>query len=190
MIVAGTDEAGRGPLAGPVVAAAVILTRPQARVLIAEGLQDSKKLKESSRERLFHRMGELGICWRAQAASHERIDRMNILRASLWAMRQAVAALPIQPDLLIVDGTVRIDGMDITQKTLPKADDLVPCVAAASIIAKVLRDRVMVQMDRLFPSYGFSKHKGYPTKQHKEALLMMGPSPIHRRSFQVKGIDS
>ena len=105
-------------------------------------------------------------------------------------MRQAVAALPIQPDLLVVDGIVRIDGMDITQKTLPKADDLVPCVAAASVIAKVLRDRVMVQMDRLFPSYGFSKHKGYPTKQHKEALLMMGPSPIHRRSFHVKGIDS
>lgn len=190
MIVAGTDEAGRGPLAGPVMAAAVILTRSQARVLIAEGLQDSKKLKESSRERLFRRMGDLGICWRAQAASHERIDQMNILRASLWAMRQAVSALPVRPDLLIVDGTVCVEGLDINQKTLPKADDIVPCVAAASVIAKVLRDRVMVQMDRLFPLYGFMKHKGYPTKQHKEALMMMGPSPIHRRSFHVKGIDS
>lgn len=190
MIVAGTDEAGRGPLAGPVVAAAVILTPPQARVLIAEGLRDSKKLKEASRERLFHRMCELGICWRAQAASHVRIDRMNILRASLWAMHQAVQALPICPDLLIVDGIVRINGLDITQKTLPKADDLVPCVAAASVIAKVLRDRIMTQMDRLFPLYSFSKHKGYPTKKHKEALRVLGPSRIHRRSFRVKGLDS
>lgn len=190
MIVAGTDEAGRGPLAGPVLAAAVILTRPQARVLIAEGLRDSKKLKEVDRERLFLRMGELGVCWRAQAASCKRIDRMNILRASLWAMNRAVSALPTRPDLLIVDGNARVDGLEIAQKTLPRADDIVPAVAAASVIAKVLRDRVMLRMDRFFPLYGFAKHKGYPTKQHREALVLMGPSAIHRRSFRVKGCDS
>lgn len=184
MTVAGVDEAGRGPIAGPVVAAAAILTRPQTKVLLSEGLGDSKKLTEKNRERLFARMNELGVRWAAQAASHRRIDATNILLATLWAMRRALLSLPEEPNLVVVDGTIFIDGYprDV-QKAIPKADAIVPSVMAASVIAKVLRDRAMTSLHDLYPDYGFAKHKGYPTKAHRAALDMLGPSPVHRLSF-------
>ena len=187
MIVAGVDEAGRGPIAGPVVAAAAILTAPQIRVLLAEGLGDSKKLSERARERIFARIRELGVLWSAQAASHRRIDHMNILRATLWAMRRALLKLEKighRPDLVVVDGTIHIPDYPIErQKTLPKADDIVPAVMAASVVAKVLRDRAMCALHERYPDYGFKGHKGYPTKSHRMALDMLGPCPVHRLSF-------
>lgn len=184
MIVAGVDEAGRGPIAGPVVAAAAVLTRPQVKVLLSEGLGDSKKLNEKSRERLFARFNELGVCWAAQAASHRRIDATNILRATLWAMRRALLSLAEKPDLVVVDGTIKVaEYSEARQRTLPKADGIVPAVMAASIVAKVLRDRAMTSLHALYPDYGFEKHKGYPTKAHRAALDMLGPSPVHRLSF-------
>lgn len=181
--IAGTDEAGRGPLCGPVVAAAVILTESQCDELLALGLADSKKLTSRKREALFDKMRVLGVLWRAQAASHERIDRMNILRASLWAMRRSLLKLPPLFDTVFVDGTFTLPDLPFRQLALPKADSLVPAVAAASVVAKVLRDRVMDALDALYPGYGLKKHKGYPTAAHRTALLSLGPSPVHRKSF-------
>jgi ribonuclease HII len=182
--VAGVDEAGRGPIAGPVVAAAAILTPPQFRVLLSEGLDDSKKLSERERERLFCRMAELGVVWRAQAASHVKIDSMNILRATLWAMSRAVMSLPQKPSIIVVDGTSIIPGIPgCTQIPMPKADAKIPAVMAASVAAKVLRDRIMRSLDRIYPEWGFAKHKGYPTKAHRLAADLFGPSPVHRLSF-------
>ncbi|MDR3332271.1 MAG: ribonuclease HII [Synergistaceae bacterium] len=184
MIIAGVDEAGRGPLAGPVMTAAVILTPPQFRVLLSEGLNDSKKIPEKGRERIFGRIMALGVCWSAQAASHVRIDRTNILRATLWAMRLSVMSLGTRPDIVVVDGNILIPGIVCgRQIAVPRADSKVPAVMAASIVAKVLRDRVMMSLHRLYPNYGFASHKGYPTKAHREALDMLGPSPVHRLSF-------
>jgi ribonuclease HII len=184
VIIAGVDEAGRGPLAGPVMTAAVILTPPQFRVLLSEGLNDSKKIPEKGRERIFGRIMALGVCWSAQAASHVRIDRTNILRATLWAMRLSVMSLGTRPDIVVVDGNILIPGIVCgRQIAVPRADSKVPAVMAASIVAKVLRDRVMMSLHRLYPNYGFASHKGYPTKAHREALDMLGPSPVHRLSF-------
>ena len=181
--IAGTDEAGRGPLCGPVVAAAVILTDGQRDELLTFGLADSKKLTPRKREALFDKMRCLGVLWRAQAASPERIDRMNILRASLWAMRQSLLKLPLLFDTVFVDGTFIVPDLPFRQCALPKADALIPAVSAASVVAKVLRDRVMVALDELYPGYGFKKHKGYPTEAHRAALASLGPSPVHRKSF-------
>jgi ribonuclease HII len=184
MIVAGVDEAGRGPIAGPVVAAAVVLTPPQFRVLLAEGLNDSKKMTARAREKIFSRLGELGVVWAAQAASNLKIDRMNILRATLWAMRLAVERLRARPGLVVVDGNSYIPGLDgALQRAIPRADSLVPAVMAASVVAKVLRDRAMTSLHRVFPDYGFAAHKGYPTASHRLALDMLGPSSVHRLSF-------
>lgn len=182
--IAGVDEAGRGPLAGPVVAAAAILTPLQEEDLQSLGLTDSKKLTPRQRERIFCRMNVLGVCWRAQAASAARIDRMNILQATLWAMARCVARLPLPFDLLIVDGTFPVPGMACSQQTLPRADSLVPSVSAASVAAKVLRDRIMDRYGEMFPLYGFSRHKGYPTADHRRALSEHGPCSLHRTSFQ------
>jgi ribonuclease HII len=182
--VAGVDEAGRGPIAGPVMAAAVILTPPQFRVLLSEGLADSKKLSARLRERLFSRMDELGVIWRARAASHKRIDSMNILRATLWAMSLAVRSLPVEPEIIVVDGTSRIPDIPMDRQTaLVKADTKVPAVMAASVVAKVRRDRVMKSLGRLYPEYGFAGHKGYPTREHRLTTDLLGPSPVHRMSF-------
>lgn len=186
MILIGTDEAGRGPLAGPVMAAAALLTPFQEAFLVDRGLTDSKKLSETRRERLFSLMLELGVQWRAQAASPARIDRDNILQASLWAMRRSVMKLGLEPDLVVVDGTQTIPSLPFSQEARVKADSEVPQVAAASIVAKVLRDRVMVALDRCYPGWGFAGHKGYPTKKHREAVKALGFSPVHRRSFTVK----
>ena len=181
--VAGADEAGRGPLAGPVVAAAAVLTPAQEEELLSLGLTDSKKLTPRRREFLFERMLILKVRWRAQAASPARIDGMNILRASLWAMGRSVEKLPPCFDTVIVDGTFPLPGLAFRQVPLPKADSLVPAAAAASVAAKVLRDRVMDILDGLYPGYGFRKHRGYPTAAHRKALEALGPSPVHRASF-------
>jgi ribonuclease HII len=185
MIIAGVDEAGRGPLAGPVVAAAAVLTREQSERLLSSGLADSKKLTPARRERIFREIQAIGVPWKAQAASPLRIDRMNILQASLWAMERSVRSLGVYFDIVIVDGSFTIPGLEFSQKAMPKADSNIPEVAAASVCAKVLRDRAMTAMDRLFPGYGFASHKGYPTKAHFEALKELGPSRIHRKSFNL-----
>ena len=187
MIIAGVDEAGRGPIAGPVVAAAVVLTPPQFRVLLSEGLGDSKKLSARTREKIFSRIGELGVEWRAQAASNCKIDKMNILNATLWAMGRAIGGLNVRPDLIIVDGNSYIPNVNRErQRVMPRADGRVPAVMAASIVAKVLRDRVMTSLHRFFPDYGFASHKGYPTAAHRLAVEVLGPSPVHRLSFGYK----
>lgn len=186
MILVGTDEAGRGPLAGPVVAAAAFLTPFQEAFLVERGLTDSKKLTAARRERLFSLMTELRVLWSAQAASPARIDRDNILQASLWAMKCSVLKLGLNPDRVVVDGTQAIPLLPFPQEPLIKADSEVPQVAAASVVAKVLRDRVMVALDRCYPGWGFAGHKGYPTKQHREAVRILGFSPVHRRTFTVK----
>lgn len=188
MTVAGVDEAGRGPLAGPVVAAAAVLTRDQARELMALGLKDSKALSPRRREALFEAIRSLNVQWRAQAASWGRIDRTHVLKASLWAMGMAVMALPVRPQLVLVDGSVPIEGLRIPQRCVVKGDSKVPSIMAASVIAKVLRDRVMLALDRLYPQYRFSSHKGYPTEEHRRILSQLGPSPVHRRSFSFRRI--
>ena len=190
MIVAGVDEAGRGPLAGPVVAAVVILERAEIRRLLSMGLNDSKKLSPARRERLFQEIDSMGAAWRAQSASPARIDRDNILSATLWAMKMCVNSLPKVPDLVVVDGSIPIRGLALRQKALPGGDGIVPAVAAASVVAKVLRDRVMRSLDTLYPQYGFCRHKGYPSRDHVEKLRSLGPCDIHRKSFHVKGWPS
>ncbi|MDR1580141.1 MAG: ribonuclease HII [Synergistaceae bacterium] len=184
MRIAGVDEAGRGPIAGPVVAAAAVLTPPQFRVLLSEGLNDSKKLSASQRERLFARMKELGVVWAAQAATNVRIDNTNILASTLWAMGRAIRRVGLPLDLVIVDGNAYIPDIPrAIQRAVPKADARVPSVMAASVIAKVIRDRVMTALHRLFPEYGFDRHKGYPTAFHRRMVNMLGPSRVHRLSF-------
>ncbi|KUK42639.1 MAG: Ribonuclease HII [Thermovirga lienii] len=185
MKVVGVDEAGRGPLAGPVVAAAVYLENWQTRELLSLGLNDSKKLSPKRREALFEAVLNMGVCWRAQAASPARIDKYNILNATLWAMKRAVVQLPLKPDLVVIDGNMPI-GLDLcTEKPIVGADSKVPSVAVASIIAKVLRDRAMVRFSRMFPQYGFERHKGYPTKEHYAVLRELGPCKLHRKSFRL-----
>jgi ribonuclease HII len=175
--VAGCDEAGRGPLAGPVVAAAVILDPKH----IPRGLDDSKKLTAVERERLYERIfatSEVGVAFGSRA----RIDRDNIRRASLWALAQAVAALAVQPRLVFVDGIDRIEaGCDCVP--VVSGDALVLSIAAASIIAKVVRDRLMMQIGAAHPGYGFERHMGYAVPEHCRALSMLGPTVHHRRSF-------
>ena len=175
--VAGCDEAGRGPLAGPVVAAAVILDPNR----IPRGLNDSKKLDAETREKLYEK-----ICASAQVAvafgSIERIDRDNILRASLWALARAVKALPMPPKLVFVDGNNRIDcGCECT--AVVSGDALVSSIAAASIVAKVTRDRLMTRLGLAHPGYGFERHMGYSVPEHFAALARLGPSIHHRKSF-------
>jgi ribonuclease HII len=175
--VAGCDEAGRGPLAGPVVAAAVILDPRR----IPRGLDDSKKLTADARARLYERIcatAEVGIAFGSRA----RIDRDNIRRASLWALARAVAALPVRPKLVLVDGIDRIDaGCDC--EAVVSGDALVLSIAAASIVAKVVRDRLMMQVGAAHPGYGFERHMGYAVPEHAVALARLGPTIHHRRSF-------
>ncbi len=180
-VICGLDEAGRGPLAGPVYAGAVIL--PEGYV--PEGLNDSKKLSEKKRDLLFDEIRQNAVAWAFGTASPEEIDAINILNASMLAMKRAVENLTVTPDFLLVDGNV-VRGFDIDAVSVIKGDAKSPSIAAASIIAKVLRDRECREMDRLYPQYGFAKHKGYPTKAHFEAVEKYGVSPIHRKSFLVK----
>ena len=177
-IICGTDEAGRGPLAGPVVAAACIL--PDG--YMPEGLNDSKKLTEKKRDALYEIITRDAVAWCAASASPEEIDEINILEASLLAMRRAVTGLGIRPDFLLIDGNVN-RGFDLPARAIVSGDALSPSIAAASIIAKVTRDRLCADYETLYPGYGFAGHKGYPTPAHKLAVFEKGPCPIHRRSF-------
>ncbi|MBQ7333648.1 MAG: ribonuclease HII [Clostridia bacterium] len=176
--VCGCDEAGRGPLCGPVVAAAVILPRG----LIIDGLDDSKKLSEKKREALFDIIKEKAVAYAIAEASPEEIDEINILNASQLAMRRAVEALPVKADFALIDGNCS-RGFAIPTKTLVKGDSRSYSIAAASILAKVTRDRQCVELDKEYPMYNIAKHKGYPTKDHMELVRKYGPSPIHRKTF-------
>ena len=179
MKIAGVDEAGRGPLVGSVVAAAVILD-PNNPI---EGLNDSKKLTEKKREKLFYEIQEKALAWAIAEASAAEIDEVNILQASLLAMRRAVEALSIQPEHVLVDGNKIPQGLAMSCDAVVGGDALHAEISAASILAKVARDREMVLLDQASPQFGFAKHKGYPTKAHFEAIAQHGVISAHRRSF-------
>lgn len=180
LIVAGSDEAGRGPLAGPVVAATVILPDDFPTSI----LNDSKKLSKAKREEAENVIKERALSYGIYSVSPEIIDQINILQASLLAMKESyrIAAAKIKPDILLVDGN-KEPNVEISVKAIVKGDTKIPEIMAASILAKCHRDRIMEDYDRLYPGYGFSKHKGYPTKEHYEALKKYGPTPIHRFTF-------
>lgn len=177
--VAGVDEAGRGPLAGPVTAAAVIL--PEG--LLIPGVDDSKKLTSHKREQLFDVIMSHAMSVGIGVVGNEIIDHINILQATRLAMLNAVEQLKPQPDYILIDGITTINSA-ITQKTVKKGDSLSLSIAAASIIAKVTRDRMMLELDTIYPGYGFAGHKGYGSAQHLESIRLLGPSPIHRLTFR------
>jgi len=179
LLIAGVDEAGRGPLAGSVVAAAVIL--PDSYDL--PGLTDSKKLSQARRESLESQIKSVAIAWSVARASCEEIDQINILQASLLAMQRAVVSLDHIPDKVLVDGN-RAPELSLPTECIVKGDLSEACISAASILAKQCRDREMVLLDKQYPQYGFAQHKGYPTRVHREALLKYGVCPQHRRSFR------
>ena len=177
-LLAGVDEVGRGPLAGDVVAAAVILD-PERPV---EGLRDSKKLSESRREELAILIRERALAWVIASASVAEIDELNILQASLLAMHRAVQALDPQPEYVLVDGN-RLPAWHYASEPVVRGDNRVPAIAAASILAKVHRDRALIALGDRYPGYGFASHKGYPTAAHLQALQTLGVTPAHRRSY-------
>lgn len=177
-LVAGVDEVGRGPLAGAVIAAAVILD-PDNPI---EGLTDSKKLSEKKRNFLSQEIEKKALSWALGRAEIEEIDELNILYASMLAMKRAVESLSIEPDHCLIDGN-RCPDLDCTSEAIVKGDLKIQSIGAASIIAKVARDNEMVELDNIYPGYGLAKHKGYPTKFHMQALQELGVTPIHRRSF-------
>lgn len=177
-LVAGVDEVGRGPLCGPVVTAAVILDPRQPII----GLNDSKKLTEARREALFDEICAKALAWCIGRADVEEIDRLNILHATMLAMQRAVEGLSVTPKLALIDGN-RCPVLSVPSAPVIQGDALVPAIAAASILAKVSRDREMCALDLCYPGYGFSAHKGYATTVHLDALQRLGPTPIHRRSF-------
>ena len=180
-IVCGADEAGAGPLAGPVYAAAVILP-PYAEL---PGLDDSKKLSEKKREQLYDMICQTAVAWSVARAEVEEIESINILNARMLAMHRAIEGLSVRPDFALIDGN-RSVGIACPNRTIIKGDGESASIAAASILAKVSRDRYMVEMDTVYPGYLFAKHKGYPTKAHYACLETLGPCPIHRPSFLRK----
>lgn len=177
-LIAGVDEVGRGPLAGAVVAAAVILDPGKP----IEGLADSKKLSEKKRDLLFDIIQRDALAWAIGRAEVEEIDDINILHASMLAMQRAVEQLSPQAEFALIDGN-RCPALPCPSQAIVKGDLTEPCISAASILAKVTRDREMDVLDQQYPGYGFAKHKGYPTKVHMEALIRLGPTDIHRRTF-------
>ena len=177
-MVCGVDEVGRGPLAGPVIAAAVILD-PQNPIA---GLRDSKKISEKKREALNIEIREKALSWSIARADVAEIDELNILHASMLAMKRAVEGLQVMPHHALVDGN-RVPELSCSAEAIVGGDNLVDCISAASIIAKVERDHEMIQMDSHYPGYGLAKHKGYPTRVHMAALKQLGITEIHRRSF-------
>lgn len=177
-MICGTDEAGRGPIAGPVVAAAVILD-PQQPI---EGITDSKKLSAKKRELLSEEIKQKALYWAIAQCEADEIDRLNILQASLLAMQRAVEALPVQPSKVLVDGN-KLPKLSVPAEALVGGDSLEACIGAASILAKVERDRQMQEWHAIYPEYDFAKHKAYPTKMHLEALERYGACPVHRKSF-------
>lgn len=179
ILITGVDEAGRGPLAGPVTAAAVILN-PDSPI---PGLDDSKRLTAARRAAFELEIMTSALAWSVAEASVEEIDRINILQASLLAMQRAVAGLGFVPARALVDGN-RCPKLPCPVEAIVGGDATVPAISAASILAKVARDREMVRLDRLYPGYGLAQHKGYPTRAHVAALRALGPSPVHRHSFR------
>ena len=177
-LVCGMDEAGRGPLAGPVVAAAVILPRG----LILHGLNDSKKLTEKKRDVLYEIITEHAIAWAVGLADEREIDDVNILQATFLAMKRAADNLSVKPQAVLVDGNQN-PSLGISSQTIVKGDSKVACIAAASILAKVTRDRMLIELDEKYPQYGFKSHKGYPTKRHYKAIEQYGVIAEHRLSF-------
>lgn len=184
--VCGIDEAGRGPLAGPVYAAAVIMPKD----VIISGINDSKKLSPAKREALFNLIIEKAEAYAIAYATVEEIEEINILQADFLAMRRAVEALSTKPDMVYIDGNLLCPGIECEQRAIVKGDANCHSIACASILAKVARDRVMEEYDKVYPQYGFAKHKGYGTKAHIEALREYGPCPAHRLSFlkKIEGI--
>ena len=180
-LICGVDEAGRGPLAGPVCAAAVIL--PEGTEI--PGLNDSKKLTEKKREALFPVIKSTALHWGIAFADHKEIDELNILQATFLAMKRAVEMLGIEPELGLIDGN-RCPEVGFPVKAVVGGDAKCACIAAASVLAKVSRDRFMLEMDGKYPGYGFAQHKGYPTAAHYAALRELGPCPIHRLTFLKK----
>lgn len=181
-VLAGVDEAGRGPLCGPVCAAAVVLPSDAC----IDGINDSKKLTEKKREALFDVITEMAVSYGIAFATVEEIEEMNILNATFLAMNRAIAQLTVIPDMVLVDGNRTPNGLLLPSRTVIKGDSLSASIGAASILAKVSRDRLLMEMDAQYPQYGFAKHKGYGTAAHYEALRQYGPSPVHRRSFLKK----
>ncbi len=181
--VCGVDEAGRGPLAGPVFAAAVILPKDFA----IEGLNDSKKLSEKKREFLYEKIVQQAVAYQICMVDEKEIDRLNILAASMLAMKNAVEGLSIYPDIAYIDGN-RTPELEIPAIAVIKGDATSASIAAASILAKVARDRFMIELDRQYPQYRFARNKGYPTKEHYERIGQYGISPVHRISF-LKNLD-
>lgn len=177
-LIAGVDEVGRGPLAGDVVAAAVVLNPGKP----INGLADSKKLSEAKRNALAEQIRQDALFWALGRASVAEIDSLNILQASLLAMRRAVEALAVSPDHCLVDGN-RCPDWSFSAQAIVGGDATVPAISAASILAKVTRDREMVELDAIYHGYGLARHKGYPTREHRDALRELGPSAIHRKSF-------
>ena len=178
--IAGVDEAGRGALAGPVIAAAVILPTHCS----IEGLQDSKQLSPKQRAHLFDEIHDVAVSVGIGSVDHRAIDRLNILQAALLAMRKAVEKLTPSPDYILVDG-LHLPEVDMGGEAIPKGDSQSYSIAAASVIAKVARDQLMIELDPIYPNYGFSRHKGYPTSQHRQAIAQFGASDIHRRTFKL-----
>ena len=178
--IAGIDEAGRGALAGPVIAAAVILPINCS----IKGVRDSKQLSPTQRARLFDEIHDVAVSVGVGASDHRVIDRLNILEATLLAMQNAVEKLTPSPDYVLVDG-LDLPEVGVVGEAIPKGDSKSYSIAAASIIAKITRDRLMVELDRTYPNYGFSQHKGYPTPQHRQAIAQFGASDIHRRTFKL-----
>ena len=176
--ICGIDEVGRGPFAGPVMAGAVILPK-DCEILY---LNDSKKLSAKRREELYDEIREKAVSWAVARVEPERIDEINILQATFEAMREAVSKLSVRPDILLVDA-VHIPDLDIPQDSIVKGDARSVSIAAASVLAKVTRDRIMTEYAKEYPGYGFDKNMGYGTAEHRSALAAMGPTPIHRRSF-------
>lgn len=177
-LVAGVDEAGRGPWAGPVVAAAVILGRAAI-----PGIADSKRLSPKRREGIAVLIESSAIAYGVGMASVREIERLNVVQATFVAMCRAIAALPVRPDRVLVDGLFRIPQIGLPQEAIVRGDASEPAISAASILAKVARDALMREYDFLYPQYGFAQHKGYGTAAHLRALLALGPCPIHRRTF-------
>jgi len=178
-LIAGVDEAGRGPLAGPVTVAAVILNPTHA----IDGLNDSKQLSERRREALYTQITERALAWHVEWIEAAEIDRLNILQASLTGMRRALRALSPAPTLALIDGNRLPDDLPCPARAVVGGDTIEPAIMAASILAKVTRDRHMFALHHKYPHYGFDRHKGYPTKAHQQALIEHGPCPEHRRSY-------
>jgi ribonuclease HII len=183
-LVAGVDEAGRGPLAGPVVAAAVILALDTHII----DLKDSKKISEKKREKVYEDIKNKAIAFAYDVIDVPYIDNYNILNATLMAMKNAVSKLSVKPEYILVDA-LRIPGIDIPQESIVHGDGICACIAAASIVAKVERDKIMREYDLVYPQYKFFKNKGYGTKEHINSIKKYGFSPIHRKSFSIKGLN-